>query len=44
MKQLRDNGVSAKSPTSITPSLTAHLHAAIATGATPNQTRIVSNH
>ncbi|MEH7245415.1 alkaline phosphatase family protein [Neobacillus niacini] len=44
IKQLIDNGVSAKKPITITPSLTAPSHAAIATGATPHQTGIVSNH
>lgn len=44
IKQLQDNGVSAKNPSTIIPSLTAPSHAAIATGATPNQTGIVSNH
>ncbi|MFC0417065.1 alkaline phosphatase family protein [Cytobacillus solani] len=44
IKQLLDNGVSAKKPSTITPSLTAPSHAAIATGAAPNQTGIVSNH
>lgn len=44
IKQILDNGVSAKKTTTITPSLTAPSHAAIATGATPNQTGIVSNH
>lgn len=44
IKQMLDSGVSAKSPSTITPSLTAPSHAAIATGATPNQTGIVSNH
>ncbi|WP_102273412.1 alkaline phosphatase family protein [Cytobacillus massiliigabonensis] len=44
IKQLRDNGVSAKKPSTITPSLTAPSHAAIATGAAPDQTGIVSNH
>lgn len=44
IKQLQDNGVLAKKPSTITPSLTAPSHAAIATGAKPNQTGIVSNH
>ncbi|KOS69073.1 hypothetical protein AEA09_11305 [Lysinibacillus contaminans] len=44
IKQMQDNGVSAKNPSTITPSLTAPSHAAIATGAKPNQTGIVSNH
>lgn len=44
IKKLQDNGVSAKNPITITPSLTAPSHAAIATGATPKQTGIVSNH
>lgn len=44
IKQLKDNGVSAKKPITITPSLTAPSHAAIATGTKPNQTGIVSNH
>ncbi|QCJ41206.1 hypothetical protein FAY30_04445 [Bacillus sp. S3] len=43
IKELRDNGVWAKKPSTITPSLTAPSHAAIATGATPDQTGIVSN-
>lgn len=44
IKKLQENGVSAKDPITITPSLTAPSHAAIATGATPKQTGIVSNH
>ncbi|WP_192797493.1 alkaline phosphatase family protein [Psychrobacillus glaciei] len=44
IKQMQDNGVTAKNPSTITPSLTAPSHAAIATGATPIQTGIVSNH
>ncbi|KLT20047.1 hypothetical protein AA980_05185 [Neobacillus vireti] len=43
IKQLLDKGVWAKHPTTITPSLTAPSHAAIATGATPHLTGIVSN-
>ncbi len=44
IKQMLENGVTAKKPITITPSLTAPSHAAIATGATPKQTGIVSNH
>ncbi|AHN24088.1 nucleotide pyrophosphatase/phosphodiesterase family protein [Lysinibacillus varians] len=44
IKQMLANGVTAKNPSTITPSLTAPSHAAIATGATPKQTGIVSNH
>ena len=44
IKQMLENGVTAEKPTTITPSLTAPSHAAIATGATPKQTGIVSNH
>ena len=44
IKQILENGVSAENPSTITPSLTAPSHAAIATGATPKQTGIVSNH
>lgn len=44
IKQMQDNGISSINPSTITPSLTAPSHAAIATGATPNQTGVVSNH
>lgn len=44
IKQMQDNGVSAINPSTITPSLTAPSHAAIATGASPEQTGVVSNH
>ncbi|WP_409369063.1 alkaline phosphatase family protein [Lysinibacillus sp. 38-6] len=44
IQQLLENGVTAKNPMTITPSLTAPSHAAIATGATPKETGIVSNH
>ena len=43
IKQLLENGVSAKAAMTITPSLTAPAHAAMATGAKPHQTGIVSN-
>ena len=43
IKQLQDKGVWAMSPSTISPSLTAPSHAAIATGATPKETGIVSN-
>ena len=43
IKQLLENGVWAKAAMTITPSLTAPAHAAMATGAKPHQTGIVSN-
>ncbi len=43
LKKLIKQGVWAKNPQTITPSLTAPSHAAIATGARPDQTGIVSN-
>jgi predicted AlkP superfamily phosphohydrolase/phosphomutase len=43
LKKLIKQGIWAKNPHTITPSLTAPSHAAIATGARPDQTGIVSN-
>ncbi|PLT28768.1 nucleotide pyrophosphatase/phosphodiesterase family protein [Peribacillus deserti] len=43
IKKLAENGVMAKTTSTITPSLTAPSHAAIATGARPSKTGIVSN-
>ncbi|PLT32040.1 alkaline phosphatase family protein [Bacillus sp. V5-8f] len=43
IKKVMDNGIIAESSRTITPSLTAPSHAAIATGATPSKTGFVSN-
>ncbi|OCA85838.1 hypothetical protein A8F94_13295 [Bacillus sp. FJAT-27225] len=43
IKKVIENGAMAKYATTVTPSLTAPSHAAIATGATPLKTSIVSN-
>ncbi|RFU61107.1 alkaline phosphatase family protein [Peribacillus glennii] len=43
IKKVMDNGIMAESSKTITPSLTAPSHAAIATGATPSKTGFVSN-
>jgi predicted AlkP superfamily pyrophosphatase or phosphodiesterase len=43
IKSLMKNGVAAKDSKTVTPSLTAPSHAAIATGATPSETGMVSN-
>ncbi|PWW20553.1 type I phosphodiesterase/nucleotide pyrophosphatase [Cytobacillus oceanisediminis] len=43
IKSLMKNGVAAKDSKTVTPSLTAPSHAAIATGTTPSETGMVSN-
>ncbi|GLB61082.1 alkaline phosphatase family protein [Cytobacillus sp. NCCP-133] len=43
LQSLMEKGVTAKDSTTVTPSLTAPSHAAIATGATPSETGMVSN-
>ncbi|WP_026582626.1 alkaline phosphatase family protein [Bacillus sp. J33] len=43
LKSLMENGVTARDSKTVTPSLTAPSHAAIATGTTPSETGMVSN-